>query len=174
MLAYELYLNNKDSKSEAVKKLRLLKKIFVNKDKIEIDTKTLDEYGSEIIDTGQSPALNFLQQWLSMPLNTTDVDKLNLIDKRTGTRSPLPYVRIYGKLIINKNEKEISLEIEGKDPENVKSKLSFSSNLDLSTFAETPSRPTTDKIVLNIEKAKYQIGDDNFIQSLCRCRNNYT
>jgi hypothetical protein len=166
MLAYELYLNNKDSKSEAVKTLRLLKKIFVNKEKIEVDTKTLDEYGSDIIDAGQSLALNFLQQWLSMPLNTTDIDKLNLINKRTGTRSPLPYVKIYGKLIINKNKKEISIEIDGKDPENIKSKkVSFSSKLDLSTFTETPSRPTTDKIVLNIEKAKYQIGNDNLFKA---------
>lgn len=167
MLAYELYLNNKDSKSEAVKTLRLLKKIFVNEDKIEIDTKTLDEYGSEIIDASQSPVPNFLQQCLSMPLNTTDVDKLNLIDKRTGTRSRSPYIKIYGKLIINKNEKEISLNIEGKDPDNVKSKgkISFSSKFDLSTFTETPSRPTTPRIILNIEKTKYQIGNDNLFKA---------
>ena len=167
MLAYELYLNNKDSKSEAVKTLRLLKKIFVNEDKIEIDTKTLDEYGSEIIDASQSPVPNFLQQCLSMPLNTTDVDKLNLIDKRTGTKSRSPYIKIYGKLIINKNEKEISLNIEGKDPDNVKSKgkISFSSKFDLSTFTETPSRPTTPRIILNIEKTKYQIGNDNLFKA---------
>jgi hypothetical protein len=168
MLAYELYLNNKDSKSEAVKTLRLLKKVFVNKEKIEVDSKTLDEYGSDIIDAGQSPALNFLQQWLSMPLNNTDVDKLNLIDKRTGTRSASPYVKIYGKLTINKNGKEISLNIEGKDPDNVKSKgkMSFSSNLDLSTFTVTPSRPTTpNRIMLNIEKTKYQIGNDNLFKA---------
>jgi hypothetical protein len=168
MLAYELYLNNKDSKSEAVKTLRLLKKVFVNKDKIEIDTKTLDEYGSEIIDAGQSRVPNFLQQWLSMPLNTTDVDKLNLIDKRTGTRSASPYVKIYGKLTIDKNGKEISLNIEGKDPDNVKSKgkISFSSNLDLSTFTVTPSRPTTpNRIMLNIEKTKYHIGNDNLFKA---------
>jgi hypothetical protein len=103
-----------------------------------------------------------------MPLNTSDVDKLNLINKRTGTRSPSPYVKIYGKLIINKNEKEISLRIEGKDPDNVKSKgkISFNSKLDLSTFAETTSRPTTaNRIILNIEKTKYQIGNDNLFKA---------
>jgi hypothetical protein len=168
MLAYELYLNNKDSKSEAVKRLKLVKKLFVNENGVEIDTKTLDEYGTDIIDISQSYALNFLQQWLSMPLNTADQDKLNLPDKKTGTRSLPPYVKIYGKFIINKKEKYISLEIDGRDPENIKSKekKSFRSRLDLSTHEETLSTSAiNNKIVLNIEKSKYQIGNANLFQA---------
>jgi hypothetical protein len=52
MLAYELYLNNKESKSPAVKTAKLLKKIYVNKGNVNIDSKALEEYGSNVIVAG--------------------------------------------------------------------------------------------------------------------------
>jgi hypothetical protein len=40
LLAYELYLKNKESTGEVVKKTKPIKKIFVNKNNIKIDNKT--------------------------------------------------------------------------------------------------------------------------------------
>src|SRR5918994_2460093 len=91
MLAYEFYLQNRDSKSNAVKSVTPIKKIFVVGDNIIIDPKTREEYGSEL-----STDASFLQDWLSMPLNTSNKDLLNLPDRRTGTSQRKPYISIYG------------------------------------------------------------------------------
>ena len=57
----------------------------MNKNNIKIDNKTREEYGSELTnDQG------FIQDWLSMPLNTSNTKLLNLPDKRTGSRSSPP------------------------------------------------------------------------------------
>ena len=77
MLAYELYLNNKESKTPVVKAPKLLKKIYVNEDKVGVDSKALEEYGSNV-------RYDFLQEWLSMPMNTADEDLLNLPYRGTG------------------------------------------------------------------------------------------
>ena len=159
MLTYELYLNNKESRSAIVKKSKLLKKIYVNIGRVTIDSKALEEYG-------KSNEYNFLQEWLSMPLNTSDAERLNLSDKRTGSRSPSPYVKIYGRCKINKNKRHIILNIYGKDSNNIKLKRSFESELDLldDPPTETFSIPT-DQIILNIEKQRYQIGKNNLFKS---------
>jgi hypothetical protein len=69
-----------------VKNENPIKKIFVNGDKIIIDLKKREEYSSEL-----SSDASFLQDWLSMPLNTSNKDLLNLPDKRTGTSQRKPY-----------------------------------------------------------------------------------
>ena len=157
MLAYELYLNNKESKTPVVKAPKLLKKIYVNEDKVGVDSKALEEYGSNV-------RYDFLQEWLSMPMNTADEDLLNLPYRGTGTRSPSPYVKIYGKCVINKSKKYIALNIYGKDSNNIKLKKSFDSELDLLNFTETLST-ATDQIILNIEKKKYRIGNGSLFDS---------
>jgi hypothetical protein len=120
LLAYELYLKNKESTGEVVKKTKPIKKIFVNKNNIKIDNKTREEYGSELTnDQG------FIQDWLSMPLNTSNTKLLNLPDKRTGSRSSPPYIKIYGIYENNKSKEKISLSISGKDPLNLNGKKNF-------------------------------------------------
>jgi hypothetical protein len=86
MLAHEFFLKNRDSESNPVKNENPIKNIFVNGDKIIIDLKRREEYSSEL-----SSDASFLQDWLSMPLNTSNKDLLNLPDKRTGTSQRKPY-----------------------------------------------------------------------------------
>ena len=51
MLAYDLYLKNKDSHGNVTRSLeKPIKKIYVERGKISIDSKTLHEYGSKISD----------------------------------------------------------------------------------------------------------------------------
>ena len=95
MLAYELFLSNKNSTKNNPKKQFPIKKIFYKNNDAVIDSKTCEQYGSEFTrDTEQ------LQNWLQMPLNTIDVKELNLPDFRTGTNSA------------NQNDKSIITRIE--------------------------------------------------------------
>ena len=110
MLACELYLQNRDFKGGVAKVTRPIKKVFVSANEVVIDDKSREEYGSELNNNN-----GFIQDWLSMPLNTSDVELLNLPDKRTGTRSPSPYVKIYGSYEKNKNKEKIRLSINGKN-----------------------------------------------------------
>jgi hypothetical protein len=88
----------------------------VSKDNIEIDKKTLEEYGSIIIDK-----FRILQESLTMPLNTCNFSNLNLPNFRTSTIQPNPYVEISGYFSKTKVKCEISLVIKKKsnDKENV-------------------------------------------------------
>jgi hypothetical protein len=70
MLAYELYLNNKESKTPVVKNSKLLKKIYVNKGNVNIDSKALEEYGNNV-------RYDFLLDWLGgiLPKREEDSNK---------------------------------------------------------------------------------------------------
>ena len=94
MLAYELFLNNKNSQSMQVKNERPIKKIFYNNNKCTIDKKTIEEYGGSC----KTSDYGKVQICLKMPLNTVDANSLNLPDFRTGSASPNPYVEIYATL----------------------------------------------------------------------------
>ena len=110
MLAYELFLNNKDSTSNNADNTPI-KKIFFDGKNIVIDDTTLEEFGSEVKKNSQ-----ILQRSLSMPLNTIDVNKLNLPDNRTSSSSYQPYVEISGRVKTNKNsETKIELSINKTD-----------------------------------------------------------
>jgi hypothetical protein len=110
VLAYELYLRNKDSKANVVKLQKPIKKIFVNKGKITIDTKTVEEYGSETIEK-----YRILQESMTMPLNTSNRTLLNLPDSRTSSSQPNPYVEIYGTLKVTNMKPTLSLQITGRN-----------------------------------------------------------
>jgi len=99
MLAFELYRKNKDS-TTADESERPIKKIIYNQGDWKIETKTKEEYGSE--DTSK---FSEVQNWLSMPLLTTDPEKLNLPDEGLGTRRSYPYIIIGGKLSKDKSKK---------------------------------------------------------------------
>jgi len=109
LLAYELYLKNKDSTANVVKQQRPIKKIFTNKRKITVDNKTIDEYGSEPVGK-----FRILQESLAMPLNTSDTTLLNLPDSRTSSSQPNPYVEIYGTLKVTNMKPTLLLQIKGR------------------------------------------------------------
>jgi hypothetical protein len=110
VLAYELYLRNKDSTANVVKQQKPIKKIFVNKGKVIVDNKTIDEYGSETVGK-----YRILQESLAMPLNTSDRTHLNLPDSRTSSSQPNPYVELYGTLKVTNMKPTLSLQITGKN-----------------------------------------------------------
>jgi len=110
VLAYELYLRNKDSTANVVKQQKPVKKIFVKRGKITVDKTTLDEYGSKTVER-----FRILQESLAMPLNTSDRTLLNLPDSRTSSAQPNPYVEIYGALKVTNMKPTFSLQITGRN-----------------------------------------------------------
>tara|TARA_Y100000590_G_C15263660_1_gene842242 strand:- start:58 stop:609 length:552 start_codon:yes stop_codon:yes gene_type:complete len=100
MLAYELFLaNKKTNRNLDAKNISPIKKIFVSNGTITIDPKTQEDYGSKKFSEN-----DLLQDWLSMPSWASNPKKLNLPDKRTGKRSPTPYVEF--DCLYKKNRKE--------------------------------------------------------------------
>lgn len=145
MLAYELFLKNKDYAGEFVKNVKPVKKVFVKNDKVSLDKKTLSEYG---ITTREE--FKIFQELLSMPLNTSD--NLFIPNKATGTNSPKPYVEIYGRLDNKKTKKSISLSV--KDKSNT-----FSAILDLEAKSQTIS--SSGSLKLNLDRKNYSISGKN-------------
>lgn len=110
MLAYELYLTNKDSTANDPKREKAIKKIFVNEGKVAIDKMTIEEFGSRT-----SGKYRILQESMAMPLNTSDRKLLNLPDSRTSSAQPNPYVEIYGTLKVTNMKPILSLQITGRN-----------------------------------------------------------
>jgi len=146
MLAYELFCNNKDRDIRNTKNQYPIKKIFYKDGKITIDEKGLEEYGSETTKSTKE-----LQDWLQMPLNTTNNEKYNLPDSRTGSAAANPYVEIYGTVKTNKaSETKLEITIGKKEKSNYVSYVS-----DLSTG--TDEREIYGKPTLRIDKKNYFI-----------------
>lgn len=143
MLAYEFYLKNKESEGRPTGKGKPIKKIYVNGDNIELDSNNPEHYGS-----GKKSKSSLIQDLLSMPLDTSNAEKLNLPDQRTGSRSANPYVELYCSFIISKKRKSVEISI-GKD-------LSFRATLDIDSGDE---QYDIDKDVkLSLDKKNYSIG----------------
>lgn len=151
MLAFEFFLKNRDSKSNAVKNVSPIKKIFATGDNIIIDPKTREVYSSEL-----STDASFLQDWLSMPLNSSDKDLLNLPDKRTGISQRKPYIRIYGSYKSDKSKETIELKVWGKTKEQIKVELVSRLNL-RSSEEEFPGKDLS--IFARLDTENYMIGD---------------
>jgi len=152
-----VFLKNKDFKGQAVKNTKPIKKIFVNHNNIKIDDKTLEEYASELMNDK-----SFVQDWLKMPLNTSDADLLNLPDKRTGPRSPPPYVKIYGCYKTFKTNQKITLSVKGKDPSKINeddNEKQFSSELDVVT--QKSNFKADGDIILGLDRKNYTISDSS-------------
>ena len=161
MLAYELYLNNQNYTGEFFDHHppRLLKKIYVNKEwNITIDTKSLSEYGEQNFQD-QSYNNKFLQNWLSMPLESSNKEWLNLPFKITGSNSLPPYLRIKGKYEKKGNKENITLELSGKDDHkkniSLKSKLILSNSKISNLKQEFPENGID--IIVRIDKDNYKI-----------------
>lgn len=120
MLAYELFYNNKDSGTSDVKNQYPVKKVFYKNNKVTIDKKPIEEYGSSTTKNTKQ-----LQDWLQMPLNTVDVKQLNLPDFRTGGNSANPYVEVYGSLKTNVSLNTVLTLSIGKKPNQITHTLDF-------------------------------------------------
>ena len=142
MLAYELFLNNKYSNLNNPKTQLPIKKIFCKKEKITIDTTTLEEFGSPKTNSTQQ-----LQNWLSMPLNTIDKNKLNLPDNRTGTAGANPYIEIYGYVKTNRALETKMILTIGKKPNYIEHVLNVTK--------QTVEKKTDGKIILKLNKENY-------------------
>lgn len=154
MLAYEFFLKNKESEGRISGKGKPLKKIYISGNKIELDTNGIENYGS---DKPLKSAL--IQDLLSMPLDTSNAEKLNLPDMRTGARSANPYIELYGKFIISKKSKNIKISI-GKSPV-------LDAVLDIDSNDEQYS--LDEDVRLSLDKENYMIGDkllyDQYVDS---------
>lgn len=142
MLAYELFLNNKDSELNNPKTQLPIKKIFYKKGKITIDSTTLEEFGSS-----ETNSTKQLQQWLSMPLNTINKNKLNLPDYRTGTAGANPYIEVYGYVKTNRTlETKVILSL-GKKPNYIEYVLDVKK--------EIVEKKSNGKIILKLNNKNY-------------------
>ncbi|MEM2160310.1 MAG: hypothetical protein QXN55_05075 [Candidatus Nitrosotenuis sp.] len=148
MLAFELYLKNKDSTSGNVKSLKPIKKIIYKNGSWKIDEKTIEEYGSEIF-----PKFSAIQNWLSMPLSTSNPENLNLPDYRTSSAQPSPYILIYGMLKTNKSKESSLILSIGKKPNFIEHLLDLSTN----QVTEKESK----RVSLKLEKKNYKIDGKN-------------
>lgn len=148
MLAYELYLKNQESSANNPRSgLKPLKKIFYQNKTVNIDKKTLEEYGKNYSDKHK-----VLQDWLQMPLNTVDSERLNLPDFRTGTAGRNPYIEIYGYLKSNKKlETTLTISI-GKKPNFVEYSLDMKNREIKNTKSSS--------VKLKLDQKNYLIGSD--------------
>lgn len=153
MLASELYQINKNSKNNNPKKELAIKKIFYENNQPVIDKQTLDDYGSLVTNKTKQ-----IQEYFQMPLNTIDVEKLNLPDHRTGSASSNPYIEIYGELKTNSaSETKIVLLIGKKN--NDKNKSNYI-NYDLDLTNGKITKANNGKIILKLDREKYFVGSD--------------
>lgn len=148
MLAYELYLKNKESNANNPRSgLKPLKKIFYQNKTVNIDKKNLEEY-----DANYSDKHKVLQDWLQMPLNTLDSQRLNLPDFRTGSAGRNPYIEIYGYLKTNKKlETTLTISI-GKKPNFIEYSLDMKNG--------KIKKTNSSRVNLKLDQKNYLIGSD--------------
>jgi len=111
LLAYELYLKNKENTAEPVKRIVPIKKAFVKADNqvtVQLDTKTLEHYGENLNPKAQD---YYFQESLSMPSN--NLASVGLPYRGTGAAAKKPYVEVYGTY--KKGKLTLSLSGEGKE-----------------------------------------------------------
>ena len=145
MLAYELYKINESIEVEPPENEFPIKKIFYQNGKVDIDSKTLDHYGSKT-----NPRTKSLQEWLTMPLNTSDHKQVNLPDYRRGTASPNPYVEVYGEMATNKAlETRLTLSIG-------KPSITYTLNLSDGKIIKNGAKTT-----LRIDRKDYHVGSES-------------
>ena len=108
MLAYELYLHNKDTDSETGKGVPI-KKIFIDKDSFKIDDTPIDKYGET---NTSDPIKNWFQRNFDMPIDT--IKEINLPNKLVASNASKPYVTIYGLADFHIKTKKGNKEIIGK------------------------------------------------------------
>ena len=149
MLAYELYLKNKESTVEAVKTVVPIKKVFVMANDnvtVQFDSKTLEHYGENL--NPKAPIFYF-QESLSMPSN--NLASVGLPYRGTGAAAKKPYVEFYGSY--RKGKLSLSLAGEGKGQ-----KQKYEYVYDFRNGKESTTTPV-DLLVLRLDKKSYFVND---------------
>jgi len=131
MLAYELFLTNQ-GREAGFGKATPVKKIFVslshsNKVQIQIDNKSLEEYGGKT-----HPSSEELQKLLSMPL--MNQPEVGLQDETTGSNASKPFLQLYG--YFKNGTCTISIGKKDKDKNKDKDKEEHKFVFDFKTHAE--------------------------------------
>jgi len=151
LLAYELYLKSNSSgpPGYSIKQPKPIKKVFVRTDplKIELDDKTLEEYGGASL-----PETKILQETLSMPLsNQADV---GLPDRTTGTASKRPYISLYGSY----RNGNLGIQIKGASRKGKeKSSFNFVAHIDDDEIHEEPFRPKSPILTMRLDTKHYRL-----------------
>jgi hypothetical protein len=146
MLAYDLYLKNKNYSHEFVGP-ELIKKILVQKDpqtdeiSIEIDDTQLDVYG--ISESNKST----FQRIYQMP----EKNKVKLPYRSTGSNSPKPYLEIKGEFRNKENTPEFLLFFPAKNK-----KPRYSSVLNLNISNENKQIKDS-KVITNTENTRIKV-----------------
>lgn len=148
MLAYELYLKNKESTAGPGKSVPI-KKVFVMADDkvtVQLDSKTLEHYGENL--NPKAPN-SYFQESLSMPSN--NLESVGLPHRGTGAAAKKPYVEFYGSY--RKGKLSLSLGGEGKGQ-----KEQYAYIYDFKNGKESTTTPV-DLLVLRLDKKSYFVND---------------
>jgi len=151
MLAYELWYSNRIRPNIPAPKGQFpIKKIFYKNNTITIDEKKIEEYGN-----GETKDTKWLQNLLQMPLNTSNLENINLPNYEVGSASPKPYIEAYGTL--EKNRSALRIFIGKEKSGRQKSESIYQKHLlDFDSGKITSEVKGTVKLKLN--KNNYQIG----------------
>jgi hypothetical protein len=150
LLAYELYLKSKNkNRDSGPKASRPIKKVFVRADplKIELDSKTLDEYGGTTL-----PETEILQEILSMPLSNQA--HVGLPDRTTGTASKRPYITLYGSY----RNGILEIQMKGASKKGKERRFfNFVAHIDGDEVREEPFRPKSRALTMRLDTKHYRL-----------------
>lgn len=159
MLAYDLFVMNKDFGGAAVKKVRPVKKIFFNNNSLSFDKKALEEYVIDDKDIRYKA-----QRALSMPLNTSPA--LAMPNKVTGSNQSRPYVEFFGIMATKKSGTMFEITCKGKDEKqkiNGKPKeMTYKATYDLPSNKREIS--ASDSMMLKIDRENYFVGNRSLFE----------
>jgi len=149
LLAFELYLKNRENVEEIGKSVVPIKKIFVkvtNDVIVKLDSKTLEHYGVTLDPNGSSFSF---QESLAMPPN--NLSSVGLPNKGTGANSKKPYIELYG--VYDKNKLKLSIAGKGKEQkETYAYEYNFESN-------KEAINTQSDLLVLRLDADSYFVDD---------------
>lgn len=151
MLAFELFLKNKENQEEIVTKVPI-KKVFVKVDDVvtlELDSKTLEQYGDIV---NQKDRNYYFQKALSMPTN--NIESVGLQYRGTGSNSNKPYIELSGSY----KKSKLQILIKGKKNKTTKKSENYQYTYDFVNKKETLIL-SVELLPLRLDKKSYYVDD---------------
>jgi hypothetical protein len=151
MLAYELYLKNKENTEVPVKTIVPIKKVFVKIDDkvtLQLDSKTLEHYGDNV---SQKDKNYYFQKSLSMPSN--NLASVGLPYRGTGSAAKKPYVEFYGSY----QKSKLKISIQGEKNKGTKQKVAYEYQYDFIKDKEFAT--VSVNLVLRLDRKSYFVDD---------------
>lgn len=142
MLSYELFLKNQKGNGEYPKRIVPIKKVYVKANPattIELDPKTLDEYG------GTDKRDLVFREPLSLPLNY--LESVGLPYRNTGSASKKPYVEFYTTY----QNSKLKINVQGEK------KSSYEYSFDFEKNQEKQKATGATPLVLRLADSKYLV-----------------